>query len=196
MAKALVKGNKEVDVLRKDDRAIISIIKKGIALKSRLETIKQEIQGNNDRLLPFAEELSETTGMKNAVFKSVDGKVTVKFSDSINYNEKAMGTIREILGPQFGRLFTRETSYILNIEDIPEVKKRLGKNFEHLVREESVHKHTKLIRDFLSDGDDETSKELRKFVSIEPRKPAVNFESYSAFIKTSADKNATARKKG
>jgi len=179
MAKALLKGNKEVDVLKKDDRAIIGIIRKGIALKRMVERNGQKIEENNQRLLPFAEELSGSTGMKSAVFKSADGKVTVKFTDSINYEEKAMGTIKEILGPLFGRFFSREASYILNIEDIPEVKKLLGKNFERLVREESVHKHTKIIRDFLTDGDNETAKELRNFVSIEPKKPSVDFESYS-----------------
>ena len=179
MAKAVLRGNVEADVLKKDDRAIISIIKKGIALQSRSNKIKQDIEENNKRLIPYAEDMAGTTGLKQAVFKSADGKVEVKFTDSINYEEKAMGTIREILGPLFGTFFTRITSYALNVEDIPEVKQRLGKKYRKLVREESVHKHTKRLRDLLSNGDDQVVKELRNFVSIEEKKPSVKFESFA-----------------
>jgi len=179
MAKAVLRGNVEADVMKKDDRAIISIIKKGIALQSRLEKIRQDIEGNIQRLLPFAEELAGTTGLKQAAFKSADGKVDVKFNDSVCYEEKAMGTIREILGPLFGSFFTCTMSYSLNVEDIPAVKRKLGKKYARLIRETPVHKHTKRLRDLMSDGDDPVVKELRNFVGIEVKKPTVKFERFA-----------------
>ena len=168
---------KEYEIPPKTGRKITQIIRKGVDLKQQLETTKQEIEKNNQLLIPHAEHLAGMSGQKTVSFKSHNGKVTVKFGDVIIYVEKEIPKIKEILGPLFDTFFSRETSFAVNLTDIPEIEKLLGKNFSRLIQEQTTHKHKTKIRTILSDGDSDVSKKLRDVISIEPKKPSVSFET-------------------
>jgi len=168
---------KEFDIPTKNSRKIAQIIKEGVQLKKQLEEIKHQIEANNQRLIPHAENLAGISGQKTVSFKSHNGLVTVKFGDTIIYEEKDIPKIKGILGPLFDQAFSRETSFAVNITDIFEIKKLLGKNFEKLIKEQTTHKHKKNLRDLLSDGDNEISKKLRAVIMIEAGKPSISFET-------------------
>lgn len=177
MVKAVGVRKKELSVPAKNGSRIARIIKRGLQLKQRLEETRQSIEKNNQILLPHAENLTAKTGLKSAVFKGDEGMVTVKFSESISYDEKDMAAIKEILGPIFTQMFHEVPSFAVNPEDIPEIMKRLGKDFNRLVKVQTTHKHTKSLLDILSDGDSEIAKKLRVHIMIEANKPSVSYES-------------------
>ena len=168
---------KEFEVPPKNGRKIGQIIRKGVLLKQQLETTKQEIEKNNQLLIPHAENLAGMSGQKTVAFKDHNGLVTVKFGDTILYEEKDIAKIKTILGPVFDTVFSRETSFAVNMTDIPEIQKLLGKNYEKLIQEQTKHKHKTKLRGILSDGDSDVSKKLRDVISIEPKKPSVSFET-------------------
>ena len=169
--------NKEFEIPTKNARKISPIISKGVKLIQQLEAIRQEIEKNNQLLIPHAENLAGLSGQKKVGFKSPDGIVSVTFSDSLLYSEKDIPKIKAILGPLFDQVFSAETTYAVNMVDIPEIRKLLGKNYETLIKEQTSHKHKTKLRDMLSNGDSETSKALRDVVTIEAKKPAVKFET-------------------
>lgn len=179
MVTALGMRKKELEVPKKNGKRIERIIKRGIVLKQRFEDIKQQIEQNNQALLPHAENLTMKTGLKSAVFKSIDGMVTVKFSDSVVYDDKDMKTIREILGPLFIQMFHEVPKFAVNTEDIPEIMKRLGKDSKRLIQVQATFKHTKELLSILSDGDSDLSRKLRDYIFIEPKKPSITFENVS-----------------
>ena len=166
---------KEFDVPTKNAQKISRIIRDGLRLKGLLETIKQEIEQNNQLLIPHAENFAGIAGQKSVAFRSGDGMAEVKFSDSISYSEKDMQKVKNILGPLFDQAFSRETSYAVNMIDIPEIEKLLGKDYDRLISEQTSHKHKKKLRDMLADGDSKISKKLREVIFIEPKKPSVVF---------------------
>ena len=168
---------KELEVPAKNGKRIEIIIRKGLYLKNKSNEIKQATEQNNERLIPHAENLTAKTGLKSAVFKSEDGKVTVKFNESIMYDEKDMDHIKTVLGPVFTQMFHEIPSFAVNPEDIPEIKERLGHEFKRLVKVQKTHKHTKALLDLISDGDNEVARELRNHISIEPRKPTISYET-------------------
>lgn len=176
MVTALTRGKKEVDVPQKDGRVIDNLINKGLQLKTRLEVTKEAIEANNGKIIPFAEELAGSTGLKSAVFRGSKGTVTVSFRDGIVYDPQDMDAIKSILGPVFTQMFHEVPSFAVNPEDIPEIRKRLGKDFDRLVQVQASYKHTKELTDLISNGDSATAKEVRKFVTIEAKKPTVSFE--------------------
>ena len=176
MVVAIDKGKKELEIPGKNRLRIAQIIKRGIQLKKSMEGVRQNIEKNNQSLIPHAENLAEKTGLKSAVFKGIEGTVTVKFTETIRYEEKDIGTVKEILGPIFTQMFHEIPSFAVNPENIPEIKKLLGKNFDRLVHIQATCKHTKALIDILSDGDSEVSRKLRDFVFIEPRKPSVSYD--------------------
>jgi len=167
---------KEIDVPSKNAQKIVRIIRDGVRLKQLIEVTKQDIEKNNQLIIPHAENLAGISGQKSVGFRSQDGTVEVKFTDGINYQQKDMPKIQGILGPLFDQAFTRETTYALNLIDIPEIKKLLGKKYDMLVKEQTIYSHKNKIRDMLSDGDSETSRELRKVIFIEPKKPLIRFD--------------------
>lgn len=177
MTVALGSRKKEIPVPSKNGNRIGRIIKRGVSLRRRLDELKVMIEKNNEVLLPHAEHLREKTGLKSAVFKSADGVVTVKFSESITYDEKDMGEIKGILGPVFTQMFHEIPSFAVNPEDIPEIKNQLGKNFDRLVQTQYAHRHTKDLVNLIADGDSETAKKLREKISIETKKPSVSYEA-------------------
>ena len=179
MVKAVGTRKKELPVPQKNGNRITGIIKRGLQLKRRLEETKQNIEKNNQILLPHAENLTVKTGLKSAVFKSEEGMVTVKFSASILWDEKDMAAVKEILGPIFTQMFHEVPSFAVNPEDIPEIMKRLGRDFNRLVKVQTVHKHTKSLVNLISDGDSEIAKKLRTHIMIEAKKPSVSYESIS-----------------
>jgi len=168
---------KEFDIPTKTARKIAPIIKNGIHLKQQQGLIKLGLEENNRLLIPHAENLAGISGQKKIGFKSPDGMVEVTFSESLIYNEKDIPKLKKILGPLFEQVFSRETTYAVNVVDIPEIKELLGKKYESLIKEQSSHKHKPKLRDMLSDGDSETAKKLRDVITIEPKNPAVKYET-------------------
>ena len=166
---------KEFEIPAKNSQKIDRIIKAGVALRKRLGEVQQAIEANNQLIIPHAENLAGISGQKKVGFQSKEGFVEIRFSDNIVYRESEMTKIKGILGPVFDQAFSRETVYALNLTDIPEIKRLLGKNYDQLVREQTIHKHKKKLRDMLSDGDSETSKKLREIILIEPNKPSITF---------------------
>jgi hypothetical protein len=176
MLKAVLRGKKEDDVNPKHAAKIRPLIKKGVDLVKRLAQTKIAIEENNARLLPFAEDLRETTALSFSIFKSDQGMVTVKFSDVIVFEEKNIPKIKKILGGNFSKMFTENVTYSVNQENIPKIKERLGSDFELYFAETKTHTHTKELRALLCDGDSKEGKKLRDFVSIEPKKPTFGYE--------------------
>ena len=166
---------KELEIPKKNSQKIDRIIRAGVALKKRLAEVQAAIDRNNELIIPHAENLAAISGQKKVAFTSREGYVEVRFSDSIVYNEKDMKKIKELLGPIFDQAFSRETVYALNLTDIPEVKRLLGKDYEKLVKEQTWHKHKKYLRDMLTDGDSEVGKKLREVILISPNKPSITF---------------------
>jgi len=166
---------KEIDIPKKNSQKIDRIIKDGVRLKKHLEDTKQEVERNNQLLIPHAENLAGISGQKTVGFQSPHGSVKVTFGDKIVYRESDMPKIKGILGPVFDQVFTRETTYAVSISEIPEIKRLLGKMYDTLIKEQDSHSHKKKIRDILSDGDSEVSKKLRKIVLIAPNKPSIVF---------------------
>jgi len=165
----------EIPIPKKNADKIGRIIRDGIRLRQQLETIKQAIEANNQRLIPYADNLVAISGQKSVAFKSDAGIVEVKFGDVIKYFEKDMPKIKTVLGPLFDQAFSTETSYAVNITSIPELKIRLGKKYDELIKEQATYSHKKKLRDMICDGDSELTKELRKLVFIEAKKPSISF---------------------
>ena len=168
---------KEFEVPTKNARKIAPLIKNGIHLKQQLGLIKIGIEENNKLLIPHAENLAGLSGQKKVGFKSHDGMVEITFSESLIYDEKDIPKLKKILGPLFEQVFSRETTYAVNVIDIPEIKKMLGKKYDSLIKEQTIHKHKQKLRDMLSDGDSETAGKLRNIITIEPKNPAIKFET-------------------
>lgn len=168
---------KKLPVPTKNGNRIASIIRRGLNLIQKLEASKQAIEENNKQLIPHAENLTEKTGLKQAVFKSEDGKVTVKFGENISYNDDDVAKIKGILGPIFGQMFHEIPGFAVNIEDIPEIKKRLGADFGRLVAEQKTYKHTPDLLKLIADGDSDIARRLRDVIRIEAKKPSVKFET-------------------
>jgi len=177
MVTALSERKRELEVPAKNGKRIEAIIRKGLYLKNKSNEIKQATEKNNARLIPHAENLTAKTGLKSAVFKSEDGKVTVKFNESIVYDEKDMDHIKAVLGPIFTQMFHEVPRFAVNPEDIPEIKERLGLEFKRLVKVQKTHKHTKALLNLISDGDNEVARELRNHISVEPKKPTISYET-------------------
>jgi len=177
---ALTRGRKEVSVPKGHDRKIDAIIRKGLQLKARLVLTREAIETNNDRLIPYAEQLAGSTGLKSAVFRGSQGTVTVKFNERIVYDEKDMAKIKTALGPIFSQMFHEVPSFAVNPEDIPEIKEKLGADFDRLVQQQATFKHTMELAGLIADGDSETAKRLRDFISIETKKPTVSYERTAA----------------
>jgi hypothetical protein len=177
MVVAVGKQKKEVDVAEQNGNRLERIIKKGLQLKERLDKIKVEIEKNNQLIIPHAEHLIEKTGLKSATFKSADGMVTVKFTESISYEDKDMQTIKEILGPIYTQMFHEVPSFAVNPGSIPEIQKMLGKDFGRLVQVQATYSHTKNLLDILADGDSEVARKLRDFVQIVVKKPTITYET-------------------
>ena len=168
---------KEFDIPTKNARKIAQIIQEGVRLKKQSDEIKQQIEANIQQIIPHAENFASISGQKTVSFKSNNGLVTVKFGDTVLYEEKDIPKLKGILGPLFDQAFSRETLFAMNLTDIPEIQKLLGKNFERLIKEQSSYKHKPKLRGLLSDGDSKLSKELRKVIMIEAKKPSVSFET-------------------
>lgn len=166
---------KEIDIPAKTSQKVDRIIRAGVALRKRLNEVQQAIEANNLLIIPHAENMAGISGQKKVGFQSKEGFVEIRFSDNIVYRESDMTKIKVILGPVFDQAFSRETAYALNLTDIPEIKRLLGKNYDQLVKEQTIHKHKKKLRDMLCDGDSETSKKLREVILIEPNKPSITF---------------------
>jgi len=167
---------KEIEVPNKNAQKIVRIIRDGLRLKELIEATKQDIEKNNQLLIPHAENLAGISGQKSVAFRSQDGTVEVKFTDGIKYQKKDIPKIQGILGPLFDQAFSRDTTYAVNVIDIPEIKKLLGKKYDSLVKEQTIYSHRNKIRDMLSDGDSKVSRELRKVIFIEPKKPSIRFD--------------------
>lgn len=166
---------KEYPVPSKTGTKISNIIRTGIMLKKDKDNNQAEIEENKKLLIPHAENLAGLCGQKSVRFKCSFGLADIKFSDSIKFLKKDITKIKNILGPLFEQMFSKEITYAVNVADIPEIKKILGKNYERLVSEQENFKHKPKIRDMLADGDNPTGKKLRKFIYIEQSKPSVAF---------------------
>jgi hypothetical protein len=171
---------KKFDVPTKNARKIAEIIRDGVKFMKNLEVIKGKIEETKQRIIPYAENLAGISGQKTVAFKSVDGQVKVVFGDQIIYKEKDIMKIKAILGPLFDTAFTCTTTFAVNLVDIPEIKKKLGKDFDRLIQEQKTHKHKQKLRDLLSDGDSEVSKQLREVILIEAKSPSITFERAGA----------------
>lgn len=169
--------NREIDIPTKNADKIARLIKEGLKLKNLVEDLKQEIEKNNQLLIPHAENAMGVTGQKKVVFRSQDGTVEITFSDTVKFQEKDMEKFRKILGPLFDQAFITETSYAVSIANIPALKAALGKKYDTLIKEQTTHKHRQKLRNMLSDGDSETSKKLRDLVIIEDRKPTISYRN-------------------
>jgi len=177
MVTALGARKKELDVPARNGKRIEIIIRKGLQYKQRIDGLKLATVQNNERIIPHAENLAAKTGLKSAVFKSEDGQVTVKFNESVSYDEKDMDHIKTILGPVFTQMFHEVPSFAVNPEDIPEIRERLGFEFKRLVKVQKTHKHTKALLDLIYDGDNAVARQLRNHISIEARKPTINYDT-------------------
>jgi len=175
MVKAVLRYKKETTVPARDAKPILGLIRKGLFLKKQIEKAKALTEENNVKLMPFAEELASSTGLKTATFKSSDGSVTVKFTDEISYEEKDLPAIKRALGPLFSQMFYEQKFFAVNQEDIPEIREKLGPDFKRLVSEQATTKHTPALKDLIANGDNQTAKTLRKYIFIEPKKPQVAY---------------------
>lgn len=178
--KAVLRGKKETPLDPKQSGRIRPLIRNGVKLKKQGETAKGKLEQNNARLLPYAEDLRETTGLSTATFKSPDGTVTVRFTDAITFDEADIPKIKGILGPRFDRIFTSTPFCAVNETDIPEIKKKLGKDFDRLIAVETSFSHTKELRELLCDADDPLGKRLRKYVNVQAKKPVFSYEENPA----------------
>lgn len=176
MVEALTRNKKAVEVPAKDARPIDRLIKRGITLKTRLAVTKVAIEATNEKLLPYCEELAMSTGLKSATFRGTQGQVVAKFSEGILYESKDIPKIKEILGPLYTTAFHEVPSFSFNPADLPEIKKLLGKDFSRLFHMQLNVSHTDELKKLLVDGDSETSKKLRDYVSIESKKPSFSYE--------------------
>jgi hypothetical protein len=167
---------KEYPVPTNNARKIAAIIADGIRLQEQLAQIKAEIEKNSQLLIPHAEHLSGLSDQKTVMFRSEDGQATVKFGDQLIYSEKEVAKAEKILGPLFDQAFSRETSFAVSILDIPEIEKKLGKDFDRLVKKQTTHKHKPKLRELLADGDSQIGMKLREVIVIEATKPSVKFE--------------------
>jgi hypothetical protein len=152
------------------------LICQALALKKKMEAAQAKLIATNAALLPFAEDLRETTGLQTATFKVDEGQVVVKFAERIGYEEKDMPGIKAALGPVFAQAFHVVPSFAVLPESIPEIKKKLGADFEKLVLVQETYKHTDVLKAFVTDGDSEIGKKLRQYVTITPTKPAFSYE--------------------
>jgi hypothetical protein len=177
MVRAVLRGKKEEAVSPKIAAKIRPLIKKGVTLITRLAQTKIAIEENNGKLLPFAEDLRVTTGLGFSIFKSDAGEVTVKFGDAINYSVKDMPKIKKILGPLFPKMFHEVPVFAVSLADIPEIKQKLGRDFDRLVSQDASYTHTKDLRELLCDGDSAVGKQLRDLVRIEEKKPSIGYEA-------------------
>jgi hypothetical protein len=176
MLKALFRGKKEEEMSPKHVKAILPLIKQGIALVKKAAEIKIKLVELNARLLPWADELRELTKLQTATFKSEIGTAVVKFSESLAWDEKDMPRIKRAAGPLFSTLFHEIPQFSLNMDAIPEIKRKLGADFEKLVILTPTYKHTPALKDILCDGDSQVGKELREYIRIEPGKPVFGYE--------------------
>lgn len=174
--KAMFPRKREEELDLRHAKAIMPLIKQGLDLVKKIAALKIKQADVNAKLLPWAEELREVTKMVSATFKSEDGAVVVKFSDSLVWDEKDMPRIREAAGPLFSTLFHEVPSFALNLDAIPEIKQKLGKDFDRLVVQRSNFKHTPELKKILCDGDSVTGKKLRDFICIAENKPVFSFE--------------------
>ena len=176
MVKALIRGKKEVEMDAKSAISIFKLIKNGLGLKILMAISKAKLEKNNEKLIPFAENLAESTGLKSSTFKTELGSVTVKFTDGISYDEKDMPKIKKALGPLYTKMFTEIPMYTVNPDDIPEIKNKLGEDFTRLLGEQPSYKPTLELRKLLCDADNERGKKVREYVSIVNNKPTVTYE--------------------
>lgn len=176
MTIAFGKGKKVISLPEKTGRKIAGIIKRGLALKAKTAQMKAEIEKNNASIIPFADKNREVTGLKSAVFKSDDGKVNVKYTSTVVYEEKDMPKIREILGPAYPLYFNEVPGFVVNGEDIPEITKKLGADTDRLVHRHNMISHTPRFVELLCDGDSKLGKQLRDLAYIRPNTPTVSYE--------------------
>lgn len=176
MLKALFRGKKEEVMSPKHVKAIMPLIRRAIAIMKKTAALKTELLEVNARLLPWAEELREVTKLTFSTFRSEAGNATVKFSESICWDDKDLPRIKAAAGPLFSQLFDEEVSFAVNTECVPEFEKRLGADFGRLVARQSRYKHKAALRDILCDGDNQTGKKLRKYIQIVPGKPSFSYE--------------------
>lgn len=173
------KREEEIEDPRKAAK-IRGLIRQALALKRKMETAQAKLAETNAALLPFAEDLRTITGLQTATFKADEGTVVVKFAEKIGYDTKDMAKIREVLGPVFAQVFHVVPSFAVAPESIPEIKKKLGADFDRLVKVQETYKHTDALKAYVTDGDSAIGKQLREYVTIEPCKPSFSYEEAAA----------------
>ena len=174
MVKAVVRGKKEMEVDAKIAGKIRMCIRQGLVLKRKIELAKAALEVNNERLLPFAEDLRVTTQLTSSTFRSEDGEVTVKFSEALAWEEKDMPRIKAISGPLFTTLFHEIPMFAVNSEDIPEIQRKLGKDFERLVSQQSCFKHTPALKDILT-NESTLGTKLGNYILVKPKAPSFGY---------------------
>lgn len=182
------KREEEIEDPRKAAK-IRGLIRQALALKKKIETAQAKLLTTNEALRPFAEDLRTITGLQTATFKVDEGQVVVKFGEKIGYEAKDMQYIKEILGPVFAQAFHVVPSFAVVPENIPEIKKKLGSDFDKLVKVQETYKHTDALKAYVTDGDSVIGKKLRSYVTVEPCKPSFSYEE-SAAARAAASKAA------
>lgn len=176
MLKALFRGKKEEEMSLKHQRAIVPLIRKAVGLVKLASALKVRLAEVNEKLLPWAEELREVTGLQTSTFRCAAGTAVVKFSETIAWDDRDMIKIKAAAGPLFSQLFHEIPRFSLNMDAIPEIKRKLGADFDRLVVLTPSYKHTPALKDALCDGDSQVGKALRDYIKVVPGKPTFSYE--------------------